>query len=316
MENTAETPIREQNDAKSSDFYAEITNEIIGELEQGTPPWHKPWSDGELISRPRRHTGEPYQGINVLALWNAAIKNGYSSPYWMTYRQAQELGAQVKRGAKPQTVVFAMSLDEKDEEGATTGKTFTTRKSYKVFNADQIMNLGEHFNKAEQPLRAEQRILVAEAFFNATGANVEHGGEMAFYVPTTDQIQLPPFENFESPESYYATRAHETAHWTGHSSRLDREFGQSRSDIKYAQEELVAELSSAFLCADLGLKNHPRTDHSAYIQSWLKILWEDKKAIFTAATQAERAVKFLNVLQRPKPAPNSDTLATPAVQPQ
>jgi antirestriction protein ArdC len=145
-----------------------------------------------------------------------------------------------------------------------------------------------------------QRIAHAEDFFAATGANVVHGGSRACYIPSTDNIHMPCIDFFRDAESYYAVRAHETTHWTRHCSRLDREFGRKRfGDEGYAMEELVAELGSAFLSADLELTPEVREDHAAYIASWIKVLKNDKRAIFTAASHAQRATDFLNGLQRP-----------------
>lgn len=146
---------------------------------------------------------------------------------------------------------------------------------------------------------AAQRIDHAEAFFSATGADIRHGGNSAHYSGRTDHVQMPAFEAFRSPEAYYATLAHELSHWTKHPKRLDRDFGRKRwGDEGYAKEELVAELGAAFLCADLALTPEPGVDHAAYIQSWLKVLKEDKRAIFSAAAHAQRAADFLHGLQQ------------------
>jgi antirestriction protein ArdC len=145
-----------------------------------------------------------------------------------------------------------------------------------------------------------QRIERVESFFAATGAVVRHGGNRAYYSISTDHVQMPPIEAFRDAESYYATRAHETTHWTRHKSRLDRDFGRKRfGDEGYAIEELVAELGSAFLSADLDLTPEVRDDHAAYIASWIKVLKDDKRAIFSAASHAQRAADFLHGLQQP-----------------
>jgi Antirestriction protein len=137
-----------------------------------------------------------------------------------------------------------------------------------------------------------------ESFFAALGADVRHGGNRAFYCPSTDHVQMPDFTSFKSAESYYATLAHECTHWTRHSSRLERDFGRKKwGDEGYAMEELVAELGAAFLCADLELRPLIREDHAPYIAGWLKALKEDKRAIFTAAAHAQRAADFLHGLQ-------------------
>jgi antirestriction protein ArdC len=142
------------------------------------------------------------------------------------------------------------------------------------------------------------RIERAEAFFSATGATIRHGGNQAFYTMADDRVQMPPFETFQDAESYYATLAHEITHWTRHPKRLEREFGRKRwGDEGYAMEELVAELGSAFLSADLDITLEPREDHASYIAHWLKVLKDDKRAIFSAAAHAQRAADYLHALQ-------------------
>jgi antirestriction protein ArdC len=171
-------------------------------------------------------------------------------------------------------------------------------KGYTVFNVEQIEGLPTHFYALAEPqIDPVQRIEHAESFFAATGADIRHGGNQAYYSVTHDYVQMPAFETFRDAESYYATLAHETTHWTRHPSRLERDFGRKRwGDEGYAMEELVAELGSAFLSADLDLTPEVREDHAAYIGSWLKVLKNDKRAIFTAAGHAQRAADFLNGL--------------------
>jgi antirestriction protein ArdC len=189
----------------------------------------------------------------------------------------------------------------KDETtGEESARAIPFMKGYTVFNADQIDGLPEQYYAKPAP-RTETlpRISHAEAFFAATGATVRHGGNRAYYCISADHVQMPPFESFRDAESYYATLAHEETHWTMHASRLDRDFGRKRwGDEGYAMEELVAELGSAFLCADLELTPEVREDHASYIGNWLKVLKEDKRAVFTAASHAQRAVDFLNGLQK------------------
>ena len=151
---------------------------------------------------------------------------------------------------------------------------------------------------AAPALSTLERVEAADRFFAATGADVSHGGDRAFYAEGQDRVQMPPFEAFQDQISYYATLAHELTHWTKHPKRLDRDFGRkSWGDAGYAMEELVAELGAAFLAADLGLEAAPRPDHAAYIASWLKVLKEDKRAIFSAAAHAQRAVDFMLAMQ-------------------
>jgi len=285
-----------------TDVYQRITNQIVHELEQGIRPWMQPWSaehaDGRIV-RPRRFNGLPYNGINVLMLWSAAMEKGYGAPIWMTFKQALEFNAHVRKGEQGSLVVYADKIT-RTETDASTGeeseRAIPFMKGYTVFNVEQIDGLPEHYYAKPEPKSdAVQRIAHAESFFAATGAEIRHGGGKAYYSISTDHVQLPPFESFRDAESYYATLAHETTHWTRHSSRLDREFGRKRwGDEGYAMEELVAELGSAFLSADLELTPELREDHAAYIASWIKVLKNDKRAIFTAASYAQRAVDFLH----------------------
>ena len=287
------------------DVYSRVTAQIIAELEKGVRPWVKPWNAEHAagrITRPLRHTGQPYSGINILMLWAAATAAGYAAPFWMTFRQAQELGAHVRKGEKGSLVVYANTISRTEadpESGEDIERQIPFMKGYTVFNVEQIEGLPQHFHATVTPqIDPVQRIERADAFFTATGATIRSGGDRAYYAIAADYIQMPPFEAFRGPESYYSTLGHETVHWTRHPSRLDRDFGRKRhGDEGYAREELVAELGAAFLCADLGLTPEVRDDHAPYIASWLKVLNDDKRAIFSAAAHAQRAVDFLTGLQ-------------------
>lgn len=283
-----------------ADIYTRVTNKIIADLEQGQLTWHKPWQAGHLEGRaciPVRHNGEVYQGINVLLLWSAAVNNGYRHNQWMTYKQAHELGGQVRKGEKGEQVVYANQLLRKEEndQGEAQDIVVPYMKAYTVFNVEQIDGLPERYTVAPEPINPDiQRDDRLEEFFAATGAEIRHGGSQAYYSVTNDYVQMPPIECFKDAPGYYAVLAHELTHWTRHESRLNRDFGRKRyGDEGYAREELVAELGAAFLCADLGLSLEPRSDHAAYIQSWLQVLKNDKRAIFNAASHAQKAVAFL-----------------------
>jgi antirestriction protein ArdC len=289
---------------EKTDLYTRITNRIIAELEAGTRPWLRPWNAEHAagrITRPLRHNGIPYHGINVVTLWMTATAQGYACPIWLTYRQAQELGAQVRKGEHGELVVYAdrITRTETSDKGEEIAREIPFLKAYSVFNAEQIDNLPPHFTAlAAPPLDPMQRIAHAESFFAATGADIRHGGNQAYYVPSRDFVQMPPFETFRDAEAFYQTLSHEICHWTRHEKRLHRDFGRKRwGDEGYAAEELVAELGSAFLCADLGLTPEPREDHASYIENWLRVLKNDKRAIFTAAGYAEAAATFLHGLQ-------------------
>ena len=287
------------------DVYSRITDKIVADLEQGVRPWFKPWNAEHAagkITRPLRHNGIPYKGINVIMLWSAAIVKGYACPLWLTFKQALELGGNVRKGETGELVVYANSITktETDAKGEETEREIPFLKGYTVFNAEQCENLPAHYTaKAEPPaLTPLQRIEAADRFFAATGADIRHGGTRAFYAEGPDYVQMPPFETFRDAESHAATLAHELTHWTKHDKRLARDMGRVKwGDEGYAREELVAELGSAFLCADLGITPEVREDHAAYIASWLKVLKDDKRLIFSAASQAQRAADYLHSLQ-------------------
>jgi antirestriction protein ArdC len=297
-----------------TDVYQKITDQIVSELEKGVRPWLKPWKAEHAagrITRPLRGNGVPYQGINVLMLWSAAIEKGYAAPVWMTFKQALEFEAHVRKGEQGSLVVYADKIirTETDaESGEEAERAIPFMKGYTVFNVEQIDGLPERFYaKAEPRGETVLRIARVESFFAATGATVRHGGNRAFYSPASDHVQMPPIEAFRDAESYYATLAHEATHWTRHKSRLDRDFGRKRfGDEGYAMEELVAELGAAFLSADLDLTPDVRDDHASYIASWIKVLKDDKRAIFSAASHAQRAADFLHGLQQ---ATSADTVA-------
>ncbi|WP_428491618.1 ArdC family protein [Rhodopila sp.] len=281
-----------------TDIYEKVTAKIIEALEAGTRPWSQPWNAEHAagrITRPLRANGVPYNGINVLLLWGEAMTKSFTAPVWCTFKQALELGGSVRKGEHGSMVVYADKIKRRDEK-TDEEKIISFMKGYTVFNVEQVDNLPAHFYTVAAPqIDPVQRDAMADAFFKATGANLKTGGNKAYYSISTDHVQLPPFEAFRDAASFYATEAHELTHWTRHESRLNREFGRKRwGDEGYAAEELVAELGAAFLCADLGLTPEIRPDHASYIEHWLKVLKEDKRAIFTAASHAQKAVDFLH----------------------
>lgn len=287
------------------DVYHTITDQIIEELERGVRPWRKPWSTDHMGGRvlfPLRQKGIPYRGVNVLSLWVAAFAKGYRSPVWMTFKQPLDLGGAVRKGERASLTVYANSL-KRTETDEATGKESESQihymKGYSVFNTEQIDGLPQQYFPQPEPVaEALPRIARAESYFAALGAEIRHGGPEAYYAIGPDRIQMPPFEAFADAESYYATLAHECTHRTRHPTRLDRDLGRKRlGDAGYAMEELVAELGSAFTCATLDLNPALRAEHASYIDHWLKVLKEDKRAIFTAAAHAQAAADFLNARQ-------------------
>ncbi len=289
------------------DVYTRVTDRIVADLEQGVRTWTKPWSAEHAagkITRPLRHNGTPYSGINILMLWSAAIAGGFAVPIWMTFKQTLELNAHVRKGEKGSLVVYANSITRKETDDATGEEQMREihfMKGYTVFNVEQIEGLPAHYYAKPEPRFSPiERIEHAEGFFRNTKADIRHGGTRAYYAQEPDYIRIPPFEAFNTAESYYATLAHECTHFTKHPSRLARDFGRKTwGDAGYAEEELVAELGAAFLCADLELSLTPREDHAAYVAHWLTVLKNDTRVIFRAAAHAQRAADFLHALQAP-----------------
>ena len=286
------------------DIYARVTNAIIADLENGVRPWHRPWNAEHAagrINRPLRANGQPYKGINVLMLWESAARQGFAAPIWMTFKQAKELGANVKKGEKGSLVVYAdkMTKTEASDDGEEATRDIYFMKGYTVFNVDQVEGLPGHFYApAIGPLDEVERDLEADLFFENTEADIRHGGNRAFYTPAADYVQLPHLIAFDDAQSYYATLAHELTHWTKHPTRLDRQLGGKRfGDEGYAREELVAEIGAAFLCCDLGLPPPPRENPARYLANWLTGLEADKRAIFQAAAHAQKAADHLHGLQ-------------------
>ena len=288
------------------DIYQEVTDKIIADLEQGELTWLKPWSAGNMdgrIIKPLRHNGMAYSGINVLMLWGAAMEGGYLSPFWMTYRQAKEYGAHVRKGERGNLVVYANTITktEEQDDGSQEDRKIPFMKGYSVFNVEQIEGLPEHYlcTKPEPIIDPAQRIEHVDQFFSKPQRQTF---AMAEIRPTTAvgriMCRCRILRASAAPRPTMPRLAHELIHWTKHKSRLDRDFGRKTwGDEGYAREELVAELGAAFLCADLALTPEPGTDHAAYIQSWLKVLKDDKRAIFSAAANAQRAADFLHGFQ-------------------
>lgn len=291
-----------------TDVYTRVTNRIVEELERGVRPWLKPWNAEHAagrITRPLRYNGERYHGINILMLWAEAECRGYCCPIWMTFQQAKELGGHVRKGEHGTGVVYASTFQqtETDDSGEAVERDIPYLKQYTVFNVEQIEELPDRFYQRQEPLNTSiSRLEHAERFFANTKADIRSGGNQAYYASGDDYVQMPRLECFRDAESYYATLAHEITHWTKHGTRLNRDFGRKRfGDEGYAVEELVAELGSAFLAADLQLTPEVRDDHASYLDHWLKVLKSDKRAIFTAASHASKAVEYLHGLQ-PQPA--------------
>lgn len=298
--------MRKKTEAQRVDIYTRITGRIVEDLSKGVRPWVQPWRASNMegrITRPLRHNGLPYSGMNILLLWSEGIARGFSSPMWMTFKQALELGAAVRKGECGATVVFAsrFSKSESVGHGGEIEREIPFLKAYTVFNVAQIDGLPDrYYASAARFTDPAERIEHADRFFRHTGAHIRHGGDRAFFSPATDHIQMPVVERFKDVASYVATLSHEATHWTAPAHRVGRDLSRySKDRSERAREELIAELGSCFLCADLGIvpELEPRPDHASYLQSWLDVLSDDKRAIFTAAAHAQRAVAYLHSLQ-------------------
>lgn len=279
------------------DVYACVTAHIINAIEQGVGNWRMPWhTSGRFAFSPINVVSKKsYRGINTVCLWAAAQAKGYVSGEWGTYQQWQDRGAQVRKGEKATTIVFWKFANQSQEtqddgEQPASGSRLLFTKGYSVFNAAQVDGYTPKAD-LEQPI--PERMTHADAFFHSVAADVRHGGNQAFYSPAGDYVQMPPFEVFRDAISYYSTLAHECTHWTASAVRCNRELGKRFGDNAYAAEELIAELGAAFTCAHLGLSTEPREDHAQYIQSWLRVLKADKRAIFTAASKAQQAADWM-----------------------
>ena len=287
-----------------------ITDEIIALLERGTVPWQQPWRS---IGVPRRHEGTPYRGINAFLLGLRAGIAGHGSPFWMTFRQAKEMGAHVRKGERSSLVVYYGTARARGAEAAAGdggegvpdgdgegGGAYRFVKSYRVFNAAQIDGLEPRFHPVPEPegaARAEpiarwQRLM--EAIGTGGSIPTDFGGDRACYVPSLDRIHMPEIARFEGAGQFYSTWWHELTHATKAEGRLDRSFGASRfGNEAYAKEECVAALSQCFADQLMGFGTNHIESHAAYIDSWLRVLRGDKRFLFAAAAHAQRAVDWL-----------------------
>ena len=289
-----ESPVRR-------DLYQEITDRIIQEIESGSLPWLQPWQEtGIATGLPFNATSKrAYSGINTVLLWLQASDRGYSSPAWCTFKQARNAGGSVRKGERATTVVWVSPVVLKaerakaQEEGREPGRIHVL-KAFHVFNVQQCDGLDD-FQSEPLPSTWEPHT-EAERIIDRTGADIRHGGSQAFYSRASDGIALPDKGAFRTGDEYYSTAFHELAHWTGHKSRLDRDYGKRFGDQAYAREELVAEIGSAFVCGALDIQ--PECRHSDYLAAWLQVLKADKRAIVTAASAAGKAADYVRGVER------------------
>ncbi|WP_407150468.1 ArdC family protein [Bradyrhizobium sp. ORS 86] len=258
-------------------LYSEITDKIIAELEAGRVPWVQPWGTAAAkapLAMPKNaSTNRQYSGVNILILWGAVIERGFAGQSWLTFRQALSLGGHVRKGERGTTVVYADRFVPNDEKrrAAETGENAQAipfLKRFTVFNVDQCANLPDEIVTAAPPPPAGLIEPTVDALIKASGISFRIGGDRAFYATAEDYVQVPPPQAYFEPINWHRTALHELGHATGHASRLNRDQSGSYGTKKYAFEELVAELSSAFSCASLGIV--PTVRHADYIGSWLE----------------------------------------------
>lgn len=275
---------------KATDIYEQITNTIVASIEAGDlGSWKAPWHGDATLPR-NAATGATYQGGNVIVLWVTAIDKAYPTNTWATYKQWESLGAQVRKGESGTGAIKWITADKaKRKNDADDVKRSAFPSAFYLFNAAQVDGYVEPERTA-----APDVIDHAESFFASIGARIV-GGEPS-YTPSLDVISLPPLASFDDAVGYYSTSAHEHSHWTGHKSRLDRDLSTRFGSEAYAAEELVAELSAAFVCATLGISTSPRPDHAQYLKSWLRLFKDDPKALYAASSIAQRAANYLVAL--------------------
>jgi antirestriction protein ArdC len=307
-------PTRSGSDRTS--LYQEITDKIIAELEAGRLPWVQPWGTTGTkapIAMPRNlASSRAYSGINVLILWGAVVQHDFTGQGWLTFRQALSLGGNVRKGERGTTVVYADRFIPDDErrraerDGDQPG-AIRFLKRFTVFNVDQCENLPGALTVAPPPVPEGLILPRAEALIAATGADFRIGGDSAFYSPAQDYVRVPRPDAYFEPINWHRTALHELGHWAGHASRLGRDLSGAFGSALYAKEELVAEMTSAFVCASLGIV--PTVRHADYIGSWLEVLRDDDRAIVRAASAASKAAAYLLAFQ-PDRAQSAEDSAT------
>ncbi|HEV7761476.1 MAG TPA: zincin-like metallopeptidase domain-containing protein [Acidimicrobiales bacterium] len=289
---------------RAHDLFTQITNQLIADIEAGAGTWRMPWYTLADTGTPESVDGRRYSGTNALWLALVGADREWTSGTWATYPAWQRHGAQVRRGEKATPVLLWKPTTAKrpdrddgldDDTDPATGRRLVARV-YSVFSAEQVDGADELLARRAEWAGGRdsvERIAAADAYLNGFGVEVIEGGDRACYLPDSDTIRLPTIDRFRTPASYYATRAHETVHATGHPSRLARTFGQRFGDRAYAAEELVAELGAAMWCAQAGISSTTRTDHAAYLSHWLDILRDDPRSLVTVAGKAQAAVDYI-----------------------
>jgi antirestriction protein ArdC len=277
------------------DLFAEVSGRILAELEAGAAPWIKSWSATPGANTPcNAVTNRPYSGCNVVLLWIAQAA-GYRVPRYLTFKQALDVGGHVRKGERGTRVYFVKRLQVREKDADDATRIVPMLREYTVFNVDQCENLPERIvaPSAVKPRNSDERSAEIDEFLACTGASIREGSE-AYYLPGADFISLPRFEAFKNAAHFYSTAFHEVAHWTGHKSRLARDLRHRFGERAYAAEELIAELCSAFLCAEFSIDGDLR--HAGYIENWIGLLKSDTRAFFTACSKAQAAADYLRRL--------------------
>jgi antirestriction protein ArdC len=295
-----------------ADAYEVVTRRIIEALEQGVVPWHKPWKNVRGVGPTSMSTGKEYRGINVWILAVEQMLKGYSSPYWLTFKQAKERGGSVRKGEEGTQIVLWKPFKKKvEKDGQEREERFLMLRYFTVFNVDQCDGIEA---PAIEEIPERDPIETAEAIVQSYVGRpeVKHGGNRAYYSPALDYIQMPKTGQFHDAEGYYATLFHELAHSTGHESRLARKSLISPTPFgtpDYSREELVAELAAAFVCGEAGIPVNVEQS-AAYLQSWLKVLKDDRKMLVQAAAQAQKAADLMQGIEAVKEGSSSDDSPT------
>lgn len=284
--------------ADRTDLYQEITDKIIAQLDAGRVPWVQPWAGARApLDMPHNaSTRSRYSGVNIVILWDAVISRGFSTNAFLTFRQALAVGGNVRKGERGTTIVYAKPFTPAEEkrhaaaEGREAGRV-PMLKRFTVFNTDQCEGLPDELCAPPSPIPEGLILPAAEALIRATRADFRIGGDKAFYAPGFDYVQVPRPDAYFEPVNWHRTAFHELGHWTGHPSRLGRDFSGHFGSTAYGREELVAEMAGAFVCAAMGII--PTVRHADYLGSWLAILREDKRAIVRAASAASKAADFI-----------------------
>jgi antirestriction protein ArdC len=297
-----------------TDVYQHVTGRILDALDGGTVPWRNPILGSRDSAWPRNLTSNrTYRGINTFLLALTAWSEGYQSPYWLTFKQAQARGGRVRKGQKSTLVVFWKQLTVEDKE-VGKDKLVPLLRHYRVFNTEQCDGVVAPTHDEDEQDRVFQPIAEAASIVEGfDGPSIQHGGHRACYRPKTDEVQLPEPGRFESGEAYYATLFHELTHSTGHSSRLDRGLDTKLAPFgspDYSREELVAEMGAAFLCGHAGIEPAVLDNAAAYIQGWLDRLKDDKRLVVQAAGAAQKSADLILGVQPAIPETATSTSAS------